>query len=123
MTSNRPSPFEEAIGRFTEGLRRRDVEDIRVTTLKHLKASIANLQARQHSQRRLQNLNRLEPFLEAIEQYGKVVSSLYGDINIVAFVWVGYSIINVVGLSSSCLGTSQVSSPGRCLRTLPYLGD
>ncbi|KAI4598575.1 hypothetical protein KJ359_002988 [Pestalotiopsis sp. 9143b] len=87
MTGNHPSPFEEAIGRFIEGLRRRDAEDFRVTTLEHLKASIANLQARQHSQRRLQNLNRLEPFLEAIEQYGKVVSTFYRDTNIVAFIW------------------------------------
>lgn len=90
MTVNHPSPFEEAIGRFTEGLRKRDAEDFRATTLNHLRTSIANLQAKQHSQRRLQNLTRLEPFIEAIEQYGTVVSDFCDNTNIVAFVWVGY---------------------------------
>ncbi|KAI0146814.1 hypothetical protein BJ166DRAFT_470922 [Pestalotiopsis sp. NC0098] len=96
MNSNQQSPFEAAIRRFTDGLRlrRRVAEDFRTTTLDHLKAIIVNLQDRQHPQRRLQNLNRLLPFLEAVEQYGKVVSTFYGDTNIVAFVWVSDPIVD-----------------------------
>ncbi|KAK8068838.1 hypothetical protein PG994_005454 [Apiospora phragmitis] len=81
------SSFEKSIVVFKEGLRRRDVEDFRATELEHLRTRIATLQTRQHAQRRLQDFNQLQLFLEAIEQYGKVVSSFYPNKEIVAFIW------------------------------------
>ncbi|TPX09019.1 uncharacterized protein E0L32_001720 [Thyridium curvatum] len=73
---------------FKKGLDRRDMEEIRKTTYDDLKESIASLQARHHSQRRLQDFSRLESFLEAIEQYGSVITGLFyqGD-DLLAFVW------------------------------------
>ncbi|KAK8123091.1 hypothetical protein PG984_011761 [Apiospora sp. TS-2023a] len=79
--------FEKSIVEFKEGLRKRDVEDFRATELEHLRTRIATLQTRQHAQRRLQDFNQLQPFLEAIEQYGKVVSLFYANQEIVAFIW------------------------------------
>ncbi|KAI1113983.1 putative zinc finger protein [Nemania sp. NC0429] len=81
------SLFDNALGEFKRSLRRREIEDFRKTTLEDLKTSIGELQTRQHAQRRLQDLNRLQPFLTAIEQYGKVVGTLYGNEDIVAFIW------------------------------------
>lgn len=79
--------FEKSIVEFKEGLRKRDVEDFRATELEHLRTRIATLQTRQHAQRRLQDFNQLHPFLEVIEQYGKVVASFYPNKEIVAFIW------------------------------------
>ncbi|KAI0157994.1 putative zinc finger protein [Hypoxylon sp. FL1284] len=81
------SPFEKAIGEFKEGLSRRDIEDFRTTTLDQLRTAIVTLQTRLHTQRRLQDLNRLQPFLEAIEQYGKLVSTFYRNNDTVALIW------------------------------------
>ncbi|KAJ2989302.1 hypothetical protein NUW58_g3537 [Xylaria curta] len=79
--------FDKTLRDFKEGLRRREIEDFKTTTLKELKTSIAELQAKQHAQRRIQDLNRLQPFIEAIEQYGEVVGIFYNNNDIVAFVW------------------------------------
>lgn len=87
------SPFEKSIGEFKEGLRRRDVEDFRATTLEDLRTRIATVQSRLHAQRRLQDLNRLQPFLDAIEQYGKVVSTFFRSTDIVAFIWVSVQFV------------------------------
>ncbi|KAK6082031.1 zinc finger protein [Seiridium cupressi] len=87
MTGNFEQAFDNAIKEFKEGLGRRDLEDFRTTIFEHLKANIANLQVRQHSQRRLQDLSRLQPFLEAVDQYSKVVVSFYLNDDTVAFVW------------------------------------
>lgn len=66
------------------------MDDFRKTTFNELKETIATLQARQHFERRLQDFNRLHLFLEAIEQYGKVVTELfYRSDDVVAFIWVG----------------------------------
>lgn len=80
--------FEGVLEEFKKGLKRRELESFKITTFKELERSIGHLQAKQHSQRQLQNLNRLKPFLEAIEQYGKVIEVFYNSNEIVAFVWV-----------------------------------
>lgn len=89
MASNPHAPaFERVLEEFKKGLKKRDQENFKITTFKELRKSIGDLQTKQHSQRRLQNLNRLKPFLEAIEQYGKVVEVFCNSNDIVAFVWV-----------------------------------
>ncbi|KAI1147252.1 putative zinc finger protein [Nemania diffusa] len=82
-----PSSFDKALGEFKEGLGRREIEEFRTTTLKELKISIGKLQAQQHAQGQQQDLNRLQPFIEAIEQYGKMVGIFYSNDDIVTFVW------------------------------------
>ncbi|KAI1121431.1 putative zinc finger protein [Nemania abortiva] len=79
--------FDELLKDFKQNLGRREVEDFKKTTLEELRVRIGDLQARQHTQRRLQDLNRLEPFLNAIEQFGGVVSIFYTNDDITAFVW------------------------------------
>ena len=80
--------FEKTLAEFKKEVRKRDQEIFKLTTLEELGKSIGDLQDKQHSQRRLQNLNRLRPFLEAIEQYGKVVEVFCNNNELVAFIWV-----------------------------------
>ncbi|KAF2994772.1 hypothetical protein E8E14_002949 [Neopestalotiopsis sp. 37M] len=79
--------IKKAITDFMHGLQRRAVSDFRIMTLDHLKTFLADFQARLHVQRRLQDLVRLQPFLEAIEQYEKVISTFYRSNDVVACVW------------------------------------
>ncbi|KAI0192374.1 hypothetical protein EV127DRAFT_426763 [Xylaria flabelliformis] len=81
------SLFDKALEEFKQSLGRREINDFKATTMKELKASIGKLQAKQHAQRRLKDLNRLEPFLEAIQQYEELVSKFYRNDDIVAFIW------------------------------------
>ncbi|KAI9662395.1 MAG: hypothetical protein M1821_008562 [Bathelium mastoideum] len=88
MADNHPSTlFENVLEDFKKDLRRKDQENFKGTTLKNLQNSIGNLQQKQHSQRRLQNLNRLKHFLEAIDQYGKVIEVFANSSIFVAFIW------------------------------------
>ncbi|KAI0550332.1 putative zinc finger protein [Xylaria curta] len=81
------SLFDKALGEFKQGLGRREIEGFKATTLKVLKACIGEIQAKQHAQRRLKDLNRLEPFLEAIQQFGELVDKFHKNDDIVAFIW------------------------------------
>jgi len=81
--------FERALAEFKKDLKKRDQDSFKNTTLEELKKCIGDLQKKQHTSRRLQNLNRLRPFMEAIEQYGKVVTIFANTNEILAFVWVG----------------------------------
>ncbi len=82
------SLFEKALEDFKKGLGRREIGDFKATTLEELERSIGELQAKQHAQRRLQDLNRLQPFLKAMKQYGQVVDLLCSNNDILGFVWV-----------------------------------
>lgn len=80
--------FESILDDFKRGLKRRDQESFKFGSLEELEKSIAILQKKHHLERQLQNLNRLKPFLEAIDQYGKVVEVFANSSIFVAFVWV-----------------------------------
>lgn len=90
---NRPnlSDIDGVIKEFKNSLRsKRDQDTFKITTLGQLRASIAEIQSRQHAARRLQNLNRLTPFLKAAEQYGEIVSLFSNNNEIMAFIWVWF---------------------------------
>ncbi|KAI0898910.1 putative zinc finger protein [Annulohypoxylon nitens] len=81
------SAFERALGGFKEGLKRREIDDFKSTTLSELRSGIITLQATQHSRRELRNLNRLQPFLEATEEYAEVIREFCDGDDIIAFLW------------------------------------
>ena len=80
--------FERALTEFKKNLKKKDIDNFKNTTLKSLEQCIGDLQKKQHASRRLQNLNRLKPFIEAMEQYGKVVAIFANTNEIVAYIWV-----------------------------------
>jgi hypothetical protein len=82
------SPFEDALKDFKKALSRRDQEKFKNVTLDDLKQNIGEIQATQQASRRMRDLTRLQPFLEAVEQFGKVIETFCNVHEIVAFVWV-----------------------------------
>jgi tetratricopeptide (TPR) repeat protein len=87
LPSPTAAPFERALAQFKMGLKKRDQETFKKTTLTDLKNTIGELQAKQHASRRLQGLNRIQPFLEAMEQFGKAIAIFANTNELVAFIW------------------------------------
>ncbi|CAO2653806.1 Nn.00g032170.m01.CDS01 [Neocucurbitaria sp. VM-36] len=91
MADNGPTieatPFERALAQFKMGLKKRDLENFKKTALVDLRQTIGELQEKQHASRRLQGLNRIQPFLEAMDQFGKVITIFANTNEILAFVW------------------------------------
>lgn len=73
---------------FGEVLTRRNRARFSATTLTALKQYIVNLQHIQHAERRQQGLARLGPFLERLDEFGKLIASPSSTEEIMGFVWV-----------------------------------
>ena len=83
------SAFEKALEDFKAGLKKKDQDNFKLTTLDDLTQEIDRLQAKHMSQRRGQNLARLKPFIEAMNQIGQIVELFSNSSEFVAFIWVG----------------------------------
>lgn len=82
------SKFGKVLATFTATLTPDEAENFRFVTLDDLKQTVAEIQTEQGSSRRLQNLRRLDAFLEAMEQYDKVVQIFLNAADLLAFIWV-----------------------------------
>ncbi len=82
------SGFQRALTRFKGHLSPTEQEEFGVTSLEDVQETIANIQENQGSQRKMRNLTRIKAFLEAMEQYGKVIEVFLNVSDILAFVWV-----------------------------------
>ena len=80
--------FQRALTRFKSHLSPAEQEKFRVTRLEDVQETIAHIQATQGSERNMRNLTRIRAFVEAMEQYGKVVEVFVNVSDIIAFVWV-----------------------------------
>ena len=80
-------PFERALAKFKMGLKKRDQDKFKNTTLADVKRKIGEIQRQQHASRRLTALNRLQPFLEAMQQFGKAIAIFANTNEIIAYVW------------------------------------
>lgn len=89
-TSIWQSEFESLFEAFTEGLDNKDAEDLKKISFKELQTTIGDIQEEQHHLRRLQNLARLEPFLEATKQFSAVVQLFCNNNDVVTFIWASH---------------------------------
>jgi len=86
--SRQVSEFTRVLADFARSLTEEQQNDFRFSTLEDLKAAINIIQEKQASEKKMQNLTRLKSFLEAIEQFGKVVEVFLNTSNFIAFIWV-----------------------------------
>ena len=82
--------FERVLEKFKGELKKKDKDNFTMTTIEDLQQAIGQLQKKQLTERRMQNMTRLKRFVEAIEQYGKVVEIFCNSSEFVAFVWVSF---------------------------------
>lgn len=86
MTST-SATFDAVLADFKKRLTPKELETFQITTLKDVKETALRIQNEQDNLRTMLNLARLESFLEAMEQFGKVIDVFVNVSNFVAFVW------------------------------------
>ena len=82
------SAFQRALARFKGHLSTEQQEEFSITSLEDVQETIARIQDAQGSEGRMRNLTRIKGFVEAMEEYGKVVEVFLNVSDIIAFVWV-----------------------------------
>lgn len=82
------NPFDEELKSFKSRLKPREKEYFKFSTEDELKKEIDSLQTRLHKGRRQQNMTKLRGFIEAMNQFGKVIDVFCQTSEVVAFVWV-----------------------------------
>lgn len=82
--------FLQAIADFktNSNLSQKELQNFQITKLNDLEAAMSQLQQRQSQTKRLRYMKRLEPFLETMKDYGKVIEVFVNTSDILAFVWV-----------------------------------
>jgi hypothetical protein len=118
--------FGPVVQSFKETLSEEQRSNFEFSTLEDFQTTVVTIQNRQGSEKKMRNLARLRCFLEAMEQYGKVIEVFVNTSEIVGFIWVYhatlavfrcYYVLSLTGLTSS-LGPRKVSSSGR--NVLPF---
>jgi hypothetical protein len=80
--------FQRALVRFTDRLSPDEKREFEFSTLEEVYDVIEQIQNVHGSERKMRNLTRIKSFLEAMEQYGKVIEVFLNSANLLAFVWV-----------------------------------
>lgn len=71
--------------------------DFRNTTYKDLCWQIELIQQKQEARKNMMNLARIRSFLEAMEQFGKVIEVFLNLADMVAFIWGPMKFLLLVG--------------------------
>lgn len=82
--------FQKALDEFkaTAGLSQDEIRNFQSTSLEDLKLQMSVIQNDQRKSKKLCYMKRLEPFLNALEQYGKIIEVFLNVADFLAFVWV-----------------------------------
>ena len=88
IASSQESEFTRTLRNFEKNLTDEQRDDFKFSTLDDLRATISTIQSKQGSERNMRNFTRMRAFLEAIEQYGKVIEVFANSSIFVAFIWV-----------------------------------
>jgi hypothetical protein len=87
-TRSSHSGLEQELDDFQSALESRDLDKFRRTTFDDLRWCIGDLQSRQHAERQLQDLTRLERFLEVVGPFGKSIQAVSDRDDVLPFIWV-----------------------------------
>lgn len=80
--------FERLLDEFKRDLKKKDRDNFQMTTYEGLYQAIGEIQKKQQSERRMQNMTRLKKFIEAMNEYGKVIETFCNSSQFVPFIWV-----------------------------------
>lgn len=93
--SSSQSAFDKALDRFRSesGLTVNEIKQMKMVTLGELQNTLATIQQDQRLQRKTRHLQRLQPFLDVMQQYSATVDIFAQTSDILAFIWVSCSIV------------------------------
>jgi hypothetical protein len=79
--------FQVALEKFKSRLTQKELDEFQFATLEHVREAVVRIQNEQESFKTMMNMPRIESFLEAMDQFGKVVEVFLNCSPFVAFVW------------------------------------
>ena len=80
--------IREAFDRLTETFSSEDIGDFQSTTLQDVQNAAQAIERRQSQRQSLQNLRRIQPFLEFMQRYTDVLEVICQGYSPIAWVWV-----------------------------------
>src|SRR5947207_1476427 len=81
------SGFARALNNFKVRLTASERTQFNVATLDDLKVTILTIQAEQRHRKKMMHMGRIQSFLEAMEQFAKVIEIFVNTTEMLAFVW------------------------------------
>ncbi|KAK3996549.1 hypothetical protein QBC44DRAFT_317159 [Cladorrhinum sp. PSN332] len=87
MAGPNPDAFERARLKFQQSIGSPLAQQFSLCTLQDVRDTIRDIQAEHGRENKLRNMRRLSAFVEAIEQFGKVVDVFLNASEFVCFVW------------------------------------
>jgi hypothetical protein len=94
MATSQSTAFQQVLAIFKTKVDRELVSEFEMTTLSDLKLTLASIQRKHASDRRVRDMGRLSRFLDAMNQFGKVIEVFLNATDVLAFVWVIFHYIN-----------------------------
>jgi len=79
--------FQQVLASFCSRLTREELEDFKFSDLSHVKTEILKIQHEQGQKKALQNLPRIKRFLEAMNEYGRVIEVFLNASEFLCFIW------------------------------------
>jgi len=79
--------FQVALSRFQKQLTAKEQQLFKATTFNDLRGAIYKIQETQEASKELKALRRIEGFLEAMTQFGKVIEVFLNASDFLCFVW------------------------------------
>jgi hypothetical protein len=80
--------FQRAVEKFTKSLTVKQRHEFTVCSLDDVHQTIVTVQERRGDQKAMRNMARLQAFLEAMDQYRKVVEAFLNCTPFLGYVWV-----------------------------------
>lgn len=94
MAAGQSSVFQHVLTTFKTKVDPKLASEFQMTTLTDLKGVLSSIQRKHNSERRVRNMGRLSRFLDAMDQYGKVIEVFLNVTDVLAFVWVSLNYTN-----------------------------
>jgi hypothetical protein len=79
--------FQESLSNFKKRLNQKELEDFKFATLEDVEREMDRIQREQANRKEMMNMPRIQSFLEAMDQFGKVIEVFLNSSDFVAFVW------------------------------------
>lgn len=79
--------FKNAVADFQKRLKPGEEAQFKFTTLNGLKLAAKDIQENQRKTKTARNLTRIQPFLQAMTEYSKVIEVFLNTSSILCFIW------------------------------------
>jgi hypothetical protein len=87
MMASLDDSFRAILSSFKKRLTAKEQDDFQFATLEDVRTEVARIQDEQASRKEMMNMPRIQSFLEAMDQFGKVVEVFLNTSEFVAFIW------------------------------------